>query len=109
MKRYCYTLNLKNDKKLIKKYIEHHKNVWPEVLESFKRNGVINAEIYNVSNRLFFLIDTFDSFSDEKIKKYNLEDPIIQKWEKLMWTFQEPLPFRKKNEKWIKMNRIFKL
>ncbi len=64
MKRYCYTLNLKNDKKLIKKYIEHHQNVWPEVLESFKRNGVINAEIYNVSNRLFFLIDTFDSFSD---------------------------------------------
>jgi L-rhamnose mutarotase len=109
MKRYCYTLDLKNNKNLIKKYIEYHQNVWPEVLESFKKNGVINAEIYNVSNRLFFLIDTINSFSVEKKNKYDLENPIIQKWEKLMWEFQEPLPFRKKNEKWIKMNRIFKL
>jgi len=109
MKRYCYTLDLKNDKNLIKKYIEHHQNVWPEVLESFKKNGVITAEIYNISNRLFFLIDTIDSFSDEKKNKYDLANPIIQKWEKLMWEFQEPLPFRNKNEKWIMMNRIFKL
>mgnify|MGYP001326263380 CR=1 FL=1 len=62
MKRICYTLNLKNKKSLIKEYIDHHNNVWPEVIKSMKDSGIINAEIYNFSNRLFFLIEVDETF-----------------------------------------------
>ena len=52
MKRICYTLNLKNNKTLIKEYINHHKNVWPEIIKSMKDSGIVNAEIYNFSTVL---------------------------------------------------------
>ena len=35
-KRYCLALDLKNDPKKIQAYIDHHKNVWPEIKESIK-------------------------------------------------------------------------
>ena len=33
-KRYWLALDLKNDPKKIQAYIDHHKNVWPEIKES---------------------------------------------------------------------------
>ena len=53
MKRFCYTLDLKNENKLKDEYIKHHKNVWPKIIESMKESGIIKAEIYNVGDRLF--------------------------------------------------------
>ena len=38
-KRYCLALDLKNDPKKIQAYIDHHKNVWPEIKESIKRKN----------------------------------------------------------------------
>jgi L-rhamnose mutarotase len=33
----------------------------------------------------------------------------VQEWEKLMWSFQKPLPWAKEGEKWIMMEKIFQL
>jgi len=33
----------------------------------------------------------------------------VQEWETLMWQFQTPLPQARPGEKWILMERIFKL
>jgi hypothetical protein len=35
-------------------------------------------------------------------------NPIIAKWEALMWGFQQPIPWAKPGEKWVLMDRIFK-
>ena len=56
MKRFCYTLDLKDNHKLKNEYIKHHENVWPEIIKSMKESGIIKAEIYNVKDRLFLLI-----------------------------------------------------
>lgn len=69
MKRFCYTLDLKDDSKLKDEYIMHHKNVWPKIIESIKESGIIKAQIYNIGNRLFLLIDTNDEFTEENKKK----------------------------------------
>ncbi len=37
------------------------------------------------------------------------DNPKVQEWERLMWKFQRPLPQAKPGEKWIRMERIFKL
>jgi len=35
-KKYCFALDLKEDETLIETYKEHHKKVWPEILEQIK-------------------------------------------------------------------------
>lgn len=109
MKRYCFALDLINDEELIRNYIEYHKIVWPEIIESLHKSGIVNAEIYHVADRLFLLIDTNASFSLEKKGKMDAENPIVQKWETLMWKYQKALPNAKPDEKWVLMNCIFKL
>jgi L-rhamnose mutarotase len=109
MKRYCFALDLIHDHHLTAQYIEHHQNVWPEIIGSIKDSGIIDAEIYHVADRLFLMIDTNDSFTLENKGKMDAENPIVQKWEDLMWTYQKSLPNAKPGEKWVLMERIFKL
>ena len=109
MKRYCFALDLINDTTSIKKHIEYHKEVWPEILNSLWDSGIIDAEIYNVADRLFLMIDTKDSFTLENKGKMDAQNPVVQKWEELMSTYQKVLPMAKPGEKWIEMERIFKL
>ena len=33
----------------------------------------------------------------------------VQEWEKLMWNFQQKIPWAKDDEKWVKLEKIFKL
>ena len=39
-KRYCLTLDLKNDPKLIEEYKKYHKRVWPEITQSLIDSGI---------------------------------------------------------------------
>ena len=109
MRKYCYALDLKNDPKLIREYEEYHKQVWPEILISIKESGIIDAEIYRVENRLFMITEVNDDFSFEKKRKMDNENEKVQKWENLMWKYQQTLPGTKDSEKWRLMERIFKL
>ena len=109
MQKHCLTLDLKNDPDLIAEYIRFHENVWPEIQKSIKDSGIKNLEIYNIGDRLFMIIEADDAFSFEKKSKLDAENPKVQEWEKLMWTFQKPLPQAKPGEKWILMNKIFEL
>lgn len=109
MKRFCYTLDLKDNHKLKNEYIKHHENVWPEIIKSMKESGIIKAEIYNVNNRLFLLIDTENNYTEERKKILDSKNPIVQKWELLMLKYQKKIENSKLNEKWIKMSKIFEL
>lgn len=107
--RYCFALDLKDDPSLITEYENHHANVWPEVRDSFRRAGIENVELYRTGNRLFMLLDTNESFSFEKKKQIDEEDPVVQQWEALMGTYQQPLPWAKDGNKWVLMQTVFKL
>jgi len=109
MKRYCLALDLKDDPELIKAYEEWHLKVWPEIKASILDAGILNMEIYRVSNRMFMMMETNDSFSFGRKAAMDAKNPHVQEWEELMWKFQQPLPFAKKGEKWILMNKIFEL
>jgi len=51
-KRYCLTLDLKDDPQLIAQYKEHHKNVWPDTIQSHRDVGIENLELYLLGNRM---------------------------------------------------------
>ena len=109
MKRYCLTLDLKDDEKLIAEYEEYHRDIWPEVRESITGSGIIDMEIYRFDDRLFMILETEDSFNFERKAAMDAGNPKVQEWEALMWKFQQPLPGSKPGEKWMLMERIFKL
>ncbi len=107
MKRHCLALDLKDDPKLIAKYEEYHRKVWPEVLDSLLASGIHHMEIYRISNRLFMIIEVEDWFSFEKKAKMDADNQKVQDWEVLMWEYQQALPIAKPGEKWLPMEKIF--
>ena len=109
MKRYCLALDLKEDTKLIAEYENYHKNVWPEIINSIKESGIEVLDIYRTGNRMFMIIEAKDDFSFEKKAAMDTANPKVWEWEKLMWKFQQALPWAKTGEKWILMDKIFSL
>lgn len=110
-KKYCLALDLKDDPTLIKEYENYHapENIWPEIQKSIRNSGITNMEIYRTGNRLFMIMEVDDSFDFERKSRMDASNPKVQEWEKLMWKFQQPLPWAKEGEKWILMNQIFEL
>jgi len=108
-RRFCLTLDLKDDPKLIAEYKRHHERVWPEIIESIKHSGVRDMEIYHLGTRLFMIMEVTENFSFEAKAEADRQNPKVQEWENLMWRFQRALPECKPGEKWIPMDRIFKL
>jgi len=109
MRKFCLTLNLKDDPQLIEQYIEYHKNVWPEVLSSIRSSGINQMEIYCLGDRLFMIIEVDNDFSFEKKNALDHSNQKVQDWETLMWKFQQRLPGSQPGEKWMVMDKIFTL
>ena len=109
MKRYCLTLDLKDNPELIREYEEYHKKIWPEITHSIKDAGIENMEIYRLGTRMFMIMEVNDNFSFEKKAEMDRNNPKVEEWEQLMWKFQQPLKEATKGEKWMLMNKIFDL
>lgn len=107
--RYCLALDLKNDPQLIAEYKKYHKKIWPEITQSIKQSDIEDLEIYLLGTRLFMIMEVNERFSLEAKEAADRSDPKVQEWEQLMWKFQQPLPQAKPGEKWVLMERIFKL
>ena len=107
MQRHCLALDLKDNPQLIEKYEEYHRDVWPEILQSIKESGIQEMQIYRVGNRMFMIIEVDDDFSFEKKSEIDAKYPENEKWEELMWNYQQALPFAKPGEKWVPMKKVF--
>jgi L-rhamnose mutarotase len=108
-KRYCLTLDLKDEPELIAEYKRYHEKIWPEITKSIKDSGIEDMEIYLLGTRMFMVMEVSEKFSFEAKVKADRDNPKVREWEELMWKFQEPLANAKPGEKWLLMEKIFKL
>jgi L-rhamnose mutarotase len=108
-RRYCLTLDLKDDPALIAEYKRYHEKIWPEITRSIKDSGIADMEIYLLGTRMFMIMEVNESFSFDAKNREDQLNAKVQEWETLMWTFQKPLPQAKPGEKWLLMDRVFKL
>jgi L-rhamnose mutarotase len=106
-RRYCLALDLKDDPRLIEEYEEHHRRVWPEILESIAAAGILSMEIYRVQNRMIMVMEVGDSFSFERKAAADAANPRVQAWEALMWKYQQAIPGGPPGAKWRPMDRVF--
>lgn len=108
-RRYCLTLDLKDDPALIAEYRRYHQKIWPEIAASIKDAGIVDMEIYLLGTRMFMVMEVNEQFSFDAKTSADRANPKVREWEELMWRFQKPLPAAKPGEKWLLMERIFKL
>src|SRR5258708_38043043 len=101
MNRYCLALDLVDDPALIGEYEHWHKteNAWPEIKKSILDAGIAQMEIYRTGNRLFMIMDTYDSFNFAVKAAMDAANPKVREWEQLMWKYQLALPWAKPGEK----------
>lgn len=109
MKRYSLTVDLKDDAQLIAEYEEYHKEIWPEIRKSIVEAGVLDMQIFRLGNRLFMIMETEDDFSFDKKAAMDAANPTVQKWEQMLWKYQQPIAGSKPGEKWRLMDKIFSL
>ena len=95
VKRYCQTMDLKDDPELIAKYRECHskEKSWREIREGIRSVGILEMEIYICGNRLFMIVET----------------PIDFDWEDFVSVFQQCRKGELAKEKWSMMERMFYL
>jgi L-rhamnose mutarotase len=110
-KRYCKTLTLKDDPKLIEAYKRIHAPgaAWPEITAGMREVGIIDMEIYIYDTRLFMIMDTVPDFDHDKAMQELSKKPRQTEWEALVSKFQQTSPEATADEKWQLMEQIYKL
>ena len=111
VKRYCRTLDLKDDPELIKEYRKRHaeENCWPEIIEGIKEVGVLEMDIYLRGTRLFMILEAPADLDLDAAMERLATLPRQQEWEDYMSIFQMAAPGASSAEKWQPMERVFHL
>lgn len=111
VKRYCRTLDLRDDPELIAEYRRRHeqKHIWPEVLAGIREVGILEMEIYILGTRLFMIVETPPDFDWNAAMERLATLPRQQEWEDYMAVFQSAAPGSTSAEKWRPMERMFHL
>ncbi len=104
------TINLKDDPAVIEAYRRYHREVWPEVQQSLTRCGVRRMDIHLLGRRLVMIVEMKDGTDyAAAFKLHAASSPRVVEWERLMKSFQEPVPGAAKDEWWAVMEPMFHL
>lgn len=111
VKRYCQTLDLKDDPTLIAEYVKRHSQAeaWPEIRAGIKEVGILEMELYILGTRLFMIVETPLDFEWSTAMNKLASLPRQAEWEEYMSIFQVAKPGASSAEKWQLMDKIFNL
>ena|SRR6266540_7158037 len=110
-KRFCKTLELRNDPELIKEYKKAHAKgqAWPEITQGMRDVGILDMEIYLFGTKLFMIMDTVSDFDHDKAMAELAKKPRQSEWEAHMSRFQDASAEASTDQKWQLMERIYKM
>jgi len=110
-KRYCKTMELRNDQLLIETYKKAHSKgaAWPEITQGMKEVGIIDMEIYLLGTKLFMIMDTTTDFDHDKAMTELALKPRQSEWEAHMSQFQDSSAEATANQKWQLMEQIYRM
>lgn len=106
-----YALDLKNDPGLIERYKAWHApgQVPAAINAAMRDHGIAELEIFLAGNRMVMVLTEGPGFDAAAKAAFDAQSPDVQAWEKLMWDFQQGLPFAVPGQKWVEMDRIYAL
>lgn len=111
VKRYCQTLDLKDNPELIAEYRKRHskEHAWPEIIAGIRQVGILDMDIYILGSRLFMIVETPLDFDWDSAMSRLATLPRQQEWEDYMSMFQLCKEGESSAEKWKPMERMFHL
>ena len=111
VKRYCQTMDLKDNPELIAEYVKRHceAEAWPEIRAGIREVGILEMEIYILGTRLFMIVETPLDFDWETAMARLATLPRQAEWEAYMSIFQQADATATSAEKWQLMDRMFYL
>ena len=111
VKRYCQTLDLRDNPELIAEYRRRHsqEHIWKEIPEGIRQVGILEMEIYLLGTRLFMIVETPLDFDWDSAMTRLSTLPRQAEWEDYMAEFQLVKAGMSSAEKWQMMDRIFHL
>lgn len=111
VKRYCRTMDLKDNPELIAEYKHRHSEAeaWPEIRAGIREVGILEMEIYILGNRLFMIVETPLDFDWDTAMARLATLPRQEEWERYMAIFQDCNEDDTADEKWKMMERMFYL
>ncbi len=111
VKRYCRTLELRDNPELIAQYRNRHarENVWPEILKGIREVGILEMEIYIFGTQCFMIVETPLDFDWDEAMSRLATLPRQQEWETYMSAFQMADSDATSDEKWQPMEKMFHL
>ena len=111
VKRYCQTMDLKDNPELIAEYVKRHSEAeaWPEIRAGIREVGILEMEIYIFGPRLFMIVETPLDFDWETAMARLATLPRQAEWEAYMSIFQQADATATSAEKWQLMDRMFYL
>ena len=103
MKRVGFLLKVREDK--LAEYKEHHRNVWPEVLDALKRNGWRNYTLFMRPDGLLFgYFETPESF--EAALAGMATEPASLKWQEFMKPYFEALDGKRPDQSMLELVEV---
>ena len=111
VKRYCQTLQLKDDPELIAEYRRRHSEgvAWKEIREGIREVGILEMEIYILGTTLFMIVETPLDFDWNTAMAKLATLPRQAEWEDYMAELQDAQPGATSDQKWKLMERMFYL
>ena len=111
VKRYCQTMDLKDNPELIAKYRKCHSKVesWPEIRKGIRSVGILEMEIYIEKNHLFMIVETPLDFDWNVAMEQLASLPRQSEWEEYVSAFQLCNSDASSAQKWRLMDRMFYL
>ena len=106
MKRVGFLLKVKEE--LLDEYVEHHKKVWPEMLDALRRTGWHNYSLFLRDDGLLF--GYFEAEQDFKSSLDGMAgEEINAKWQQLMAPYFENLGGGQADENMLELREVFHL
>ena len=109
MTRSVLAVDLRDDPAAIAAYVAHHQRVWPEVIQSLRRAGIRQMDIYLLGRRLVMLVETDGTDVRRAFAAHVASHPRVTEWESLMKSMQVPAPGGSQGDWWTEMRPIFRL
>jgi L-rhamnose mutarotase len=107
--RHVLMADLRDDPAAIDAYRAHHRQVWPEVIESLRRAGIREMEIYLLGRHLVMIVDTDRQDVRRCFDAHAASSPAVVEWEALMRRLQQPPAGAAPGEWWAIMEPLFRL
>ncbi|MBB4035851.1 L-rhamnose mutarotase [Dysgonomonas hofstadii] len=108
-KRFCQVITLNTETLEDYKFWHGSKNIWKEIPQGIRKAGILDMEIYMISNQAFMIIETPLDFDwDEAFGRLATYERQAE-WEEFVSKFQVAGSGKRSEEKWQLIERIFSL